>query len=650
MQTITGAGEGTGSVQTLYGSSVELRAISPGSYEFDGYTGGIRALGRETAFTFEGQDKVFATFSQTGTYKKNSTIPLTIWVGHEQQLQEPVSALAVILDLPEGWSTSSAPTVHGNTNILATSSILTFPYTAGPFYIQTDSTEGVQQIGYSAIFRTSGGELRTHQHSKTLMLTEGTPAVHLQVYLDDAQGSIPDTETNNFPDCPCGDIPRRFHDSDFTEPRDLRVDISELLRTIQLYNLGNYHVDPLGEDGFAPGTPTLGYPSEGCPHTADLDGDGRLTLSELLRVIQIYNTGYFPDAFADEDGFRVGIGETPHQLERHISFTPPNLLTVNLAWTAPPTSRGMSSITISETWPEEWQFMTYVATAVQPLVTPHALGAGRDFTFYTSRDLPNPDSLTYFLELPVADPPVPFSTGEIDGTVSYGFGLYDPTAEAEGENALTQTRCVWTSDINSSGVFDVQFNLAGPLEVEVECAAMFLEPGYLAYHLEEGDISSEVIRTYTLGGDPVDALSDTPGEYVITYTVRDAPPLQRTVNVLGCTYSSPWVLTVTGHRAEEMLVAGPGVIGRIDNPTGPVQYNLWSEGNRSVTLTAPNYLQGKSETIPKYFISWNRNGTLGDALTRPSYLRAIPSVEATYADSASFAQHSGDAPAVEYAR
>lgn len=45
----------------------------------------------------------------------------------------------------------------------------------------------------------------------------------------------------------------RFHDSDFVIPRNWSISIAELLRLIQLFNSKAYHVSPDSEDGFAPG-------------------------------------------------------------------------------------------------------------------------------------------------------------------------------------------------------------------------------------------------------------------------------------------------------------------------------------------------------------------------------------------------------------
>ena len=93
-----------------------------------------------------------------------------------------------------------------------------------------------------------------------------------------------------------------FHSADY-DPADWSISISELLRLIQLFNMDAYHCDPMGEDGFNPG---LGDYIDG-PHSADYNPcDGIIGLSELLRVIQFYNVGgYYEDA-GGEDGFQAG--------------------------------------------------------------------------------------------------------------------------------------------------------------------------------------------------------------------------------------------------------------------------------------------------------------------------------------------------------
>jgi hypothetical protein len=86
---------------------------------------------------------------------------------------------------------------------------------------------------------------------------------------------------------------------------DSQISLSELLRAIQFFNVGRYSCDPPGamqpsEDGYLPGAG-----DESCKrHDTDyLDPPWQISLSELLRLIQIFNArayGFDPNS---EDGF-----------------------------------------------------------------------------------------------------------------------------------------------------------------------------------------------------------------------------------------------------------------------------------------------------------------------------------------------------------
>jgi hypothetical protein len=89
------------------------------------------------------------------------------------------------------------------------------------------------------------------------------------------------------------------------QDQDWRLSLSELLRVIQLYNLNEYHCDAEGEDGYAPGPgdqTCIEHDSDYAP------ANWTVSLSELLRAIQFFNTlsgAYHPDANG-EDGFAPG--------------------------------------------------------------------------------------------------------------------------------------------------------------------------------------------------------------------------------------------------------------------------------------------------------------------------------------------------------
>jgi hypothetical protein len=94
-----------------------------------------------------------------------------------------------------------------------------------------------------------------------------------------------------------------YHTADRNQNQ--RVDLSELLRVIQFYNLGDFHCavpTESTEDGYGPGvgdTSCARHDSDYAPL------DWRIGLSELLRLIQFFNTGgytYCPES-GTEDGF-----------------------------------------------------------------------------------------------------------------------------------------------------------------------------------------------------------------------------------------------------------------------------------------------------------------------------------------------------------
>ncbi len=94
-----------------------------------------------------------------------------------------------------------------------------------------------------------------------------------------------------------------YHTAD--ENKDWKISLDELLRVIQFYNSGGIYCDCLSEDGYSPSTL---YSRECLPHSSDYYNghDWRINLYELLRLVQIYNYGkYHPDP-SSEDGFGLG--------------------------------------------------------------------------------------------------------------------------------------------------------------------------------------------------------------------------------------------------------------------------------------------------------------------------------------------------------
>lgn len=84
---------------------------------------------------------------------------------------------------------------------------------------------------------------------------------------------------------------------------DNRIDLSELLRVIQFFNSSGYRCQSGTEDGYAPGAG-----SQTCtPHASDYGPqDWIISLSEVLRLIQFFNLNGYYACEGTEDGFCPG--------------------------------------------------------------------------------------------------------------------------------------------------------------------------------------------------------------------------------------------------------------------------------------------------------------------------------------------------------
>jgi hypothetical protein len=101
-----------------------------------------------------------------------------------------------------------------------------------------------------------------------------------------------------------------FHSAD--QDKNYGIELTELMRIIQLFNSGEFHCagdPPSTEDGYALG-PGANY--DCCPHDSDnapAGPDWTIQLMELLRIIQLFNARgyhYCPDR-ATEDGYCPGL-------------------------------------------------------------------------------------------------------------------------------------------------------------------------------------------------------------------------------------------------------------------------------------------------------------------------------------------------------
>ncbi len=95
----------------------------------------------------------------------------------------------------------------------------------------------------------------------------------------------------------------KFHDMD--KNRDYNIELSELSRIIQFHNSEGYHCQTGTEEGYAPG---VNDGKQECgTHDADLNGDWKINGTELNRVIEFFDEGYYPSE-ETKDGFEIGEG------------------------------------------------------------------------------------------------------------------------------------------------------------------------------------------------------------------------------------------------------------------------------------------------------------------------------------------------------
>ncbi len=95
--------------------------------------------------------------------------------------------------------------------------------------------------------------------------------------------------------------PEASHTAD--QNGDYRIRLTELLRLIQFYNAGAFHCEPGTEDGYAP----LSGGQTCARHDSDYNPwDWQIALVELLRLIQLYNSGGYHSCPEGEDGFCPG--------------------------------------------------------------------------------------------------------------------------------------------------------------------------------------------------------------------------------------------------------------------------------------------------------------------------------------------------------
>lgn len=218
----------------------------------------------------------------------------TIRIANRFDCPDPVTELRWSVVLPAGWSLAGSDAAGADLQPVAgTTSLVEWRWTTPPS----------SPVTFSYTLAVAGGEVVARPLAALVELKlEGAPG-RITAKPDPLQAGLTHSADTN-----C----------------DFRIDAGELVRVVELYDTrhgatrtGCYAVAAAaGGDGFAPDptTPPGAAATLARHHSADTDRDGRLSLSELTRVIALYNqrtggvrTGaYHGDADA-EGGFAPGL-------------------------------------------------------------------------------------------------------------------------------------------------------------------------------------------------------------------------------------------------------------------------------------------------------------------------------------------------------
>jgi len=176
------------------------------------------------------------------------------------------------------------------------------------FFVDVAFTEPVTGLEESDFVIGNGvvGNLTGEGDAYVLTVIAATPG---QVTVSLASNAVLDAAQNT--NAAVGPLVRAYltestlftHSADTNE--DGVISLSELLRLVQLYNASSFQCDEASEDGYA-----LGESDRTCdPHSSDyLTQDWVISLSEILRAVQMYAAGayYACDSNAAEDGYCLG--------------------------------------------------------------------------------------------------------------------------------------------------------------------------------------------------------------------------------------------------------------------------------------------------------------------------------------------------------
>jgi cytochrome c peroxidase len=191
---------------------------------------------------------------------------------------------------------------HGSVTLAlpASASIIGVPL-FGRWYVEDPGAAGGVAVSQLIRFTIFGDAIEEEGET----LPEGAQEGSVEGLLEGSlEGEIlPEGEGQGIPE---GEVdgeqgPRPYHSAD--PDHDHAVSMTELLRCIQLYNVGQFQCGDSTEDGFDTGMAKRDCP----PHASDYaPQDWTLSLSELLRLIQLFSAGTYHECPTAEDGFCPG--------------------------------------------------------------------------------------------------------------------------------------------------------------------------------------------------------------------------------------------------------------------------------------------------------------------------------------------------------
>ncbi|HPO17513.1 MAG TPA: hypothetical protein PLI09_29035, partial [Candidatus Hydrogenedentes bacterium] len=584
----------------LDGTVVGLEASPNTGADFDGWHGDATGTNILTSIQMDSDKVIYALFSSYGSYYPStsgaSTVDVQFLIGlfEDTVYQGEITALSLWVTLPANWTMNSVTPTFGHTRPDFYSvdgqqvRFVWYNLPAGvnnPYFECVlnvpEGQSGTKDLSYYATYRTYGDECITAVHHKHLYgdaSSSETASAFIFLLLQNEQNSTTPIDEDHF-DCDdsCyGAI--RFHSADYN-PSDWQINLSELLRVIQFFNSGGYHTDSAGEDGFVPGWTES---DEGCPHDADQNTDGMIGLSELLRIIQFFNSGgyHVQSDIPTEDGFEPGYEDPGLELNRSVLFDGhTNILGVTLSFNTAPL-QAVSALAFEEQLPDNWTY-TGEVTAPQSLTPSVTFSANGSPTFAWNDPLPliEMGSFTYFLQLP---PPYILAEQNpvITGTLTYQY----------------VGNCSYTTPVATTQLFQPTLTLNGPGIVEVACLDAYIEFGATATDIIDGDISDRVI---------IEPGTPSSGTHTLTYTVTNrlgfsAVPVTRSVTIGDeCEEPDPgeeyYILSVFAPDPEDYSVGGPGYRGPV--PDHPDEY-YFEQGGVA-------YLKAHLVSCPGLFQEWD---------------------------------------------